>query len=361
MRYKSSILTLIFIISAGLLSGQSFSEKKVIHKSLPVNKDMTLELDNKYGTIHITPWTKDSVAVRAEVEAFASNLDRLHKMFHGIDVNISETSFMVRVQTEFTQNISMLFESFKGMTNKLIPYESRIQINYYISAPEYLSMKITNKYGDVYMENSTGKFSLNLSNGSFKANNLGETGGIDLTFCDATINKMGSGYLDASFSEIEIGESRDLTISAISSRFDIRKSNKISVESRRDKFYIGSVASVSGNSYFSDFRIDELQKEINLVTKYGSLNADLIEKGFDLVTINSGYTDISLAFDPAASYNLDIRHTNTFLVIPEKNSATERKTLNQEKDEYMTFGTVGRNPGNTKVMIDATRGNIYLK
>jgi hypothetical protein len=172
---------------------------------------------------------------------------------------------------------------------------------------------------------------------------------------------MAGGYLNASFSEIEIGESGDLTISAISSRFDIRKSNSISIESRRDKFYIGSIVSISGNSYFSDFRIDELQKELNLVTKYGSLNMDLIEKGFDLVTINSGYTDISLAFDPAASYNLDIRHSNSFLVIPEKNSSLEKKTLNQEKDEYMTFGTVGRNPGNTKVMIDATRGNIYLK
>lgn len=361
MHFKSAILTLIFIICGGLLSGQSFSEKKVIRKTLPVSKEATLELDNKYGTIHITPWTRDSVAVRAEVEAFASSLDRLHKMFQGIDVNISETSFLVRVRTEFTQNISMLFESFKGMTNKIIPYESRIQINYYISAPEYLNMKIINKYGDVYMENNTGKLSLNLSNGSFKANKIGETDGIDLTFCDATINKMGSGYLDASFSEIEIGESADLTINSISSRFDIRKSTKLRVESRRDKFYIGSVGLVSGNSYFSDLKIDELQKEINLVTKYGSLNADHIEKGFDLITVNSGYTDISLAFDPAASYNLDIRHTNTFLVIPEKNSSTEKKKLNEEKDEYMTFGTVGRNPGKTKVMIDATRGNIYLK
>lgn len=361
MHYRSFILTFILVLSADLVNCQSFSEKKIFKSSHAVNRDFTLELENKYGTIHITPWNKDSVSVRAEVEAFATSLDRLHKMFGGVDVNISETGSMVRVKTEFTQNLSMLFEDFKGMTSKVIPYESRIQINYFINAPEYLNMKVVNRYGDVYMENSTGKFSLNLSNGSFKANSLGETHDIELIFCDATINRINSGYMNASFSEVVIDESKDLTVKSISSRFDIKKSGKLSTESRRDKFFIGSAGSVSGNSYFTDYRIDEVLHEINLVTKYGSLNADFIEKDFDLITINSGYTDITLAFDPPASYNLDVRSTGTFLVLPEKNSSLEKKTLDEDKKEFMTYGSVGRNPGNKKVMIEATRGNIYLK
>jgi len=361
MHYRSLTVILIFLFSAELMSGQAFSEKKTFRKTMPVNKEMALEIDNKYGTIHITSWTKDSVAIRAEVEAFASDLDRLDKMFQGVDVSISETSFMVRAQTRFTQNISMLFESFKGLTSKLIPYESRIHINYFINAPEYMDMRITNKYGDVYMENNTGNLSLNLSNGAFKANSLNEANGIDLVFCDATINKMTRGRLNTSFSDVEIDESKDLTITSVSSKFNLGKAGNINTESRRDEFYIETAGSIRGNSYFSDFRIKELQKEINMVTKYGDLDADLIDKGIELVTINSGYTDISLAFDPSISYNLDIRHVNAFVVLPEKDAKLEKKTLNEEKKEYMTFGTVGRNPGNIKVMIDATRGNIYLK
>jgi hypothetical protein len=68
-----------------------------------------------------------------------------------------------------------------------------------------------------------------------------------------------------------------------------------------------------------------------------------------------------LTFNQGSSYNLDIRHINAFLVLPHENSKTERKALNDEKKEYMTFGTVGKNPGTTKVKIDANRGNIYLK
>ena len=39
----------------------------------------------------------------------------------------------------------------------------------------------------------------------------------------------------------------------------------------------------------------------------------------------------------------------------------EEKTLNEDRKEYLTSGTTGKNPGKSRVKIDATRGNIYLK
>ena len=58
---------------------------------------------------------------------------------------------------------------------------------------------------------------------------------------------------------------------------------------------------------------------------------------------------------------MDIRHLNAFLVLPEKNIKTEKKSLNEDKKEYLTTDMVGKNPGKAKVKIDATRGIIYLK
>jgi hypothetical protein len=133
------------------------------------------------------------------------------------------------------------------------------------------------------------------------------------------------------------------------------------VESRKDKFFLSNVDVLQGTSYFSDYNVRNLKRDLNLSTKYGTVSADLIEKGFESVNINSGYTDISLGFDQGASYNLEIRHVNSFLVLPDRNIKTERKVLNDDKKEYMTFGTIGRNPGTSRVKIDATRGNIYLK
>jgi hypothetical protein len=361
MNYKTVVITVLIIMCPLLLKGQSFSETRTFSKRVRANKDMTLEVSNKYGTIHITSWKTDSVYIRAEVEAFASNESKLEKMLDGISIDISETNWFIRAKTEFTQSINMVVESFKGMTKKLIPYESSVQINYFIDVPDYINLNIDNRYGDVYMESNNASSSITVSNGSFKANSLNKAPDLTLTFCDATINKITEGSIDASFSEIVIGESGSLKINSISSRYDLKYNESINTESKRDKFFIGTTKSIKGTSYFTDFRIEKLEDNLELETKYGSINADYIEKGINSIVINSGYTDINLVFDPLASYNLDIRHVNTFVSLPDKNTSLEKKSINEEKKEYLTFGTVGKSPGNIKVRIDATRGNIYMK
>ena len=132
-------------------------------------------------------------------------------------------------------------------------------------------------------------------------------------------------------------------------------------ESKRDKFFIENIESLHGNAYFTDYNVNNLRKEIMLTTRYGSVSTEQIEKGFELININSSYSDLSLRFDPGTSYNIDIRRINAFLVLPDKNIKTEQKTLNDDKKEYITSGTVCKNPATAKVKIDATRGNIYLK
>jgi hypothetical protein len=361
MNYKvilSLILVSFIFIS---VSGQSNSEVRSFIKSLPVGKETSLEVNNKYGSIHITSWNKDSAYIRAEVKAFASSQAKLNKMFDGITINYTVTSYMVRAQTDFTQNINMLFESFKGMTSKLISYDSHVEINYYINIPDYINLKIENKYGDVYMEDNSGIFSVSVTNGSFKANSIKKGSALSLVFCDATINSIASGKIDASFSEVTIGETDDLFINSISSRFDIKKAGVIRSESRRDKFFITSADKFQTNSYFSDFSLNNIKKELNMTTRYGSVNADFIDKGFEAININSGYSDLSLDFEQGSSYNLDIRHINAFVVLPDKNSNTEKKAIDEEKKEYITSGTIGKNPGTVRVKIDANRGNIYLK
>jgi hypothetical protein len=361
MNFRYSLIILFILLAPMLATGQSYSEKRTFQKSFRVNKEMTLEITNKYGTIHLTTWDKDSVSIRSEIEASASSQSKLGKMFAEINVNFSESNYQIIAQTNFTQSIGMMFESFKGMTSKIIPYETRVQINYFVSLPENLNLKIDNKYGDIYMENNSADVKISLSNGSLKANVLNNASALTLSFCNATINKITKGKIDASFSEVEIRESTNLSISSVSGRFELKQSGKVHIDSRRDKFFIGKILSMDGDSYFTDFRIDELKDDLNFATRYGSVEASLIDMSIQAITLNTSYTDIELSFDPAASYNLDIRHINSSLTTPDKNSSLEKKVISEEKKEKMTFGTVGKNPGNVKVKIDANRGDIIIK
>lgn len=361
MNYRTLIFIYLSLSLSISLSAQSETETRNFIKSVPAKKESSLEVTNKYGTIHITTWSKDSVYVRAEVKGFATNQAKLKKMFDGISVTITETNYLIRANTDFSQNIGMFFENFKGMTGNIITYGSRIEINYYISIPEYLNMKIENKYGDVYMENTTGNLSITVSNGSFRANSISKGSNMTLAFCNAKINSIESGEINATFSEISINKTGYLKLNSTSSRYDIKVSEKILIESRRDKLFIDEIGTLTGNSYFTDFNLANIGDEISLITRYGNLNADLIRKGFKTIDINSSYTDLTLRFDNNSSYNLDIRRLNAYLVLPDKNMKTEEKIISADKKEYITFGTYGTDPATAKVNIDATRGNIHLK
>jgi len=361
MNYKFIILLILFQLVHKPSSSQGTSETRNFIKTLPVGKESTLEVYNKYGTIQITQWKKDSAMIRSEIKAVASNREKLDKMFNGISISMTESASQIKAETKFTQNIGMLFENFKGMTSKLISYDSRVEINYFITIPDYINLKIENKYGDVYLEDITDDFSISVSNGSFKANSIGKNSTLNLTFCDATINSIASGKIDASFSEISSKEVGNITINSISSKYEIKKAGTVTIESRRDKFSIDNIKILKGTSYFTDFSIKNLSHEASLSTRYGKLEIDPIEKGFESVNLNTGYTDVSLGFEPASSYNFDIRHLNSFLVISDKNAKTEKKVLNEDKKEYITSGTTGTSPGSSKLSIDATHGDIYIK
>lgn len=361
MNYKFIITLILIQLIYRPCSAQGTSETRNFIKTLPVGRQTTLEVYNKYGTIQITQWKKDSAMIRSEIKAVASNKEKLDKMFDGISISMSESATQIKAETKFTQNIGMLFENFKGMTSKLITYDSRVEINYFITLPEYLNLRIENKYGDVYMEDITGDFSILISNGSFKANSIGKNSTLNLTFCDATINSIASGKIDASFSEISSKEIGDITINSISSKYEIKKAGTITIESRRDKFFIDNIKTIKGTAYFTDFNIKNLSHEASLSTRYGNLEIDPIEKGFESVNLNTGYTDVTLGFEPASSYNFEIRHLNSFLVISDKSAKTEKKVLNEDKKEYITSGTTGLTPGSSKVSIDATHGDIYIK
>lgn len=361
MSCKKGLILIVMLLPFCLGMSQGSSETRSFMKTFPVGKESSLEVNNKYGTIQITSWDKDSAYVRTEIKASAPNQSKLNKMFEGISVKLTGTGNLLLAQTVFTQNINALFENFKGMTNKVINYDSQVEINYYITIPEYLNMRIENRYGDVYIENNTGDFRLLLSNGSFKADSPGKKSTLKLSFCDATIASFRSGSIDASFSNITISEVNRMSLKSISSKYRISKAGEITVESRRDDFFIDNIELIEGDSYFTDFEIGSLTKTVNLISRYGHLDIDDIGTGFESANINSGFSDVSLVFDPAASYNFEIRTLNTYLVLPPKNIKSEERTLNADKKEYIKTGTIGQYPGTKLLKIEANRGKIYLK
>jgi hypothetical protein len=343
------------------LSGQSLSENRSFIKSFPLHENTRLEIINKYGDIHISSWEKDSVNIMAEIEAFAPDQSKLEKMIDGIEIKMTGSASLIRAETEFEREITVLIESFREITKKLIEFESKMQINYFINVPDDVDILIRNQFGNISMENNTGTISVTLSNGNFKANSINRISELNLDFGEAEIASVRSASINSTFAKIIINQSENIVLNSTSSKYELAKPGNIELESRRDKFFIGNIDAINGISYFSDYKINNLAGNTDLDLKYGSFDAETVNNDFESIVIRSSSTDITAGFDPSASFKFEIRHLNSFVVIPDENIKFNKETINEARKEYLLTGIIGGKKPSGFLRINATRGNIYIR
>ena len=342
------------------LAAQNESADRTFEKTLPAGRGTKLEIVNRYGDIKITRWDKESAHILAEVEAWAPDSKRLDKLIAGIDVSITETGSVIRAETVFERETTVLLETFKGFTDKLIDYESKVKISYHINIPEYVDIDIKNQFGDITIDYNSGTLSADLSNGDFRANSLNRISGFNIDFGDAEIGSVKSARIITSFSKIRVTRSEELDLKSTSSRFDLGKAGRVEIESRRDKFFIDDIDVLKGVSWFSEYSIENLSKEADLDLKSGSIDIDKVAGEFESIVLKSAFADIKADFDPSASYKFEIRHVNSFVVLPPGNIKTDKETINETKKEYLITGEAGTGSSESRLMIDASRGNIRL-
>lgn len=361
MNYKSYLVVSLVILCGLTASGQEITDSKTYMKSFRVGENPTVDVSNKYGNIHISHVKGDSVNVRVEVTATSTNASRLQGMMSDVEISLTMTNQTVRAQTIFAKSFTALLETFKGLTKSIINYESRLRIDYFIKCPPSTALRLTNSYGDVYIGENSRELTLTLSNGSLDAEEISNALSLDLTFCKADIGKLEEGRVSVSFGELRMNEADNITLITRSSKVHIEDAGELNLDSKRDVLNIGTAATITGTTYFTELSAKEITGEISLLTKYGNLTFDDISENFSLVNINSSYADVDLSMAPQASYNMEIRHTDAFVTLPGVSPEPEKSEISAENKIFLTTGKVGPRPSRARIRIEALKGEIRLK
>jgi len=360
MNYREIILvTLMFLLTPSILEGQSARETRILKRSFPATGDVSLEVTNKYGKVHLSGTEADSVNIRIELIANASNQSKLKKLIDGVSFDLNSTNYFIIAETKFLKGPANLFESIRSITNNLISSENRLEINYYIEVPDFIDIKIDNRYGDIFIESMPCDLDIRMSNGNLKAEDLTGNNSFDLSFFDATINSLTKAKINLSYGEIDITESGDLNIVSSSSRINIVNAVNLKIDSRRDKYFIGEISGIEGEGYFTDLNIETLVTSAGLKTKYGDLRLENIEPGFDLFTADSDYTTIEIETSKGMAYNVDIKAVNCPVDIPASWNI-EEKVVSEEGKEYLYYGSTGQVESGSQMKLSCSKGKVLI-
>ena len=362
MKYKSRyplLLLILLLPFAGKTQG--FEKQKNITKLFAVNKDCCIQINNKYGDIHIVPWDKDSACFSIDIKVTDKKESEAEKALAGIDVEFTNTPYYLVSKTIFRDSKSQIMTDFSDMANSLFNPVKKVEIRYIVNLPQEATIKVENKFGNIYTTNHSGSVQIILSNGDLKANNLTGDTKINLSFGNGVVNTIKNGKLTVGYSELEIRNTVRLAIESKSAKISIAKAGNLDINSKRDKYYIDTVNTLSGQTDFSYINIYYLTESFFVKSVYGEINFAEIVSGFKFVNLSAEYTDIKLCFQKTSSVNVEMLCKKTELNYPPAVIGIQKQVLNEKTSEYKASGIIGTEtqPGSS-VQINAVSGSIVI-
>jgi len=339
------VLLLIFILFQGKASAYDESSK-VIKKEYTVNPDARVLLDNKFGQIHINNWDKNMVSIEIRITVGASSPEKAQKLLDLVTIVSEGTPSNVQIRTMLSKDFS---------DNK------KLSVDYTVNMPSTIMLNLTNKFGDVFLNELSGKGNFDISYGNIEINKLMNSNNvININFGKGDIHYITGAMVSLKYSDLQVEYAGSLYVDSKFSNLEGIKIISLSLGFEGGKLDLDNSSVITGKSKFTDLSISHLDKKIDLDIQYGNCDVDQISADFTLVSIRNKYGHVSVNIPSGTSYSLDADLKFCDLDFPDDQAAFTQKISTNTSKSFR--GTVGKNPNpEAKVIIRSEFGNVSLE
>jgi len=214
-------------IALALVLGQSVAAQEKVSKTVTKKFALTdagkLHLENKYGNINFFGWDKDEVSVSIAISVNHKKKENAEDLLKRIKPTFQNNSNYVSISYQIAEKS----RSFLAKLLDETPFDfdrSNVQINYTVNLPRKTELKVTNTFGDVIIEDWTGKLRAKVEHGDLWINDNLNNADITMKYGKLRANNISYGCLDLKNSELDMGDSKNLRIN--SSGTDIEQLTK---------------------------------------------------------------------------------------------------------------------------------------
>ncbi|MCF6241514.1 MAG: hypothetical protein L3J74_09245 [Bacteroidales bacterium] len=344
---KKGKLLLLFTFLIISIWGNAEDFTKTFRKQYKANKNTTMQLVNKYGDMKIINWDKNEIDITVTITVKTSNELKAESTFRKIDIDFSEKGNLVSAITSLNESIR----------------NTSFKIDYFVKIPAYINVDLSNKYGDLFLNEVNGHANIQVKYGNFTINKLGRGNikplnyiyvGYSDTYCD--IDQANWLKMEVAYSKVVIETVQALMIASKYSALKIKKVKSIVAESKYDHpFKVGAVRNFICTGGYSSFEISKLYNKLDLTVKYGNLDLFKVDPGFELIKIDQRYGKSNLHLPE--SYKLEAQAAYGSIKYPKEYK------LNKIIDgtESRVWGTVGiKKDTKAKVIVSSRYGNVQI-
>jgi len=349
------------IIPAGSVLAQQYERSRSLTRSFPASEETSVQIINKYGNIHVLPWDEDSIRFEIDIKVESSKESKVDKTYDNIDIEFSESSYYLIAQTVFGNQKSAFWADVSDFTSSMLKSGSNAQIDYTVFIPEGVELSLELKFGNIYMTDHSGKTTVFISNGDFRGGSFTELD-LDHSFGNVLIESIENGTLTMAYSELHLKRAGDLRVSSKSSKPEIKSYSSLRINSKRDTWYLEKAGNLSGETSFSYITIESLDGDMILNTNYGNISVEGYGTNFNLMNLNSSYTDVSLVCSENPGYSFEAFYDKkTMMIYPTQVKSFINKEVDSDIGEYVLSGHCGKSgEGKPRIKITTNGGSINL-
>lgn len=357
MKYLYKII-LVLLLLPFMVSGNTIKKKyeksRVIKKEFSVNSDAKVALNNRYGNLNITTWSKNRVEIEVTITVKGNDMDDVVERLSTIDVVFNTSKSLVQAETIFEKRTSS-WSWWKKSKNM------NYQINYVVKMPKSNSVDLDNDYGSIYLTDLDGKADINCDYGKISVGDLSaRENSINLDYCSSSsITYMKSGNVNVDYSKITVDETEKVNVNADYSTVKLGKTRNVDFNSDYGAITINEADDVNGNSDYASMRFGEIRKNLTIDTDYGSISVKNLAKGFESVDINGQYAGIKIGVAPGAVFNFEI--DLQYAGFSRDNDNIEFfKSISKTTKKYYE-GKYGKGNTNSKIKIRSQYGGVSIR
>lgn len=359
MKTKKFKIFLLIVFSVSLFYSKAFAGKeefsKVLQKQFSINSNSELEINNKYGDVHIQNWDQNEFKIVVKITVDANDKNKADELLDMLTVIFTQEGDRITATTKISEDFGKAKGWFGNNSGK------KFSIDYTVNMPKTNSLKISNKYGNIFIDEMKGLVNINLKYGDMNINRL--TRGddkplnqIDMAYSKANIVECSWLKLQVSYSKINIDKSKALILMSKYSKGNLGKTSSLVGENSYDSYQIGDLSNLVIVGKYSNFQINSIAKKIDLNVKYTDVKVNMVPKSFESIDINNQYGKVNIGIETGASYRLDGVAKYTNIDYPSDNARLNRIS---ENTKLTVNGTIGNDPKAT-VKVNTEYGGVKL-
>ncbi len=299
--YKFTLIAFLLPVIAFATNGKGkYTKEKTITKEFSVNADALLKISNSYGTVHMTAWDKNTVAIEVVIKTNGDSEDKVTERLEQIDVDFSNSQTMVNASTQFSKNSKSMWKWNKR--NKV-----NVTVNYTIKFPKGNELNISNDYGDIFLNKVENKVSLNCDYGRMEIGELlADNNSLNFDYTNGvTVAYMKSGRINADYSSFMINKAGDIMLNADYTKSSFGTIDNIEYNCDYDSVQIEQADNVKGTGEYLSLRLGGISGNVDIKADYGSIKIGEMTDDAGNIRIESEYAGIKIGYNKNYSFNFE--------------------------------------------------------